>query len=105
LVVYHGYKKQYQIIEQKTSSDDSQNPSSPKYLYLGENLEIVLINIQLDGGNYHAWSWGMKRALLSKNKHKFVDGSIPVPQFSSSLHEFWKSCNMMIISWITKTLN
>ncbi|XP_068463884.1 uncharacterized protein [Phaseolus vulgaris] len=62
--------------DSKTSSDDSQNPSSPNYLHPGENPRMVLINVQLDGGNYHAWSRGMKRALLSKNKHKFVDGSI-----------------------------
>jgi len=56
-----------------TSSDDSQNLSSPYYLHPGENSGMVLINVQLDGGNYHAWSRGMKRALLSENKHKFVD--------------------------------
>jgi len=56
-------------------------------LHPGENPGMVLINVQLDGGNYHAWSRGMKRVFLSKNKHKFVDGSIPIPQSSSSLHE------------------
>ncbi|XP_068464261.1 uncharacterized protein [Phaseolus vulgaris] len=89
----------------KTSSDDSQNPSSPYYLHLGENPRMVLINVQLDAGNYHTWSRGMKRALLSKNKHKFVDGSIHVPQSGLFLHEVWERCNMMVISCITKTVN
>ena len=66
---------------------------------------MMLINIQLDGGNYHAWRRGMKRVLLSKNKHKFVDRSILVPQFGSSLHKFWERCNLMVISWIMKTVN
>ena len=81
-----------------TSSDDSQNLSSPYYLHPGENSGMVLINVQLDGGNYHAWSRGMKRALLSKNKHKFVDGSILVSQSGLFLHEVWERCNMMVIS-------
>jgi len=37
---------------------DSHNPSSPYSFHLGENSGMVLINIQLDGGNYHAWSRG-----------------------------------------------
>jgi len=63
--------------DSKTSSDDSQNPSSPYYLHPRENPGMVLINVQFDGGNYHAWSRGMKRALLSKNKHKFVVEAFP----------------------------
>jgi len=47
----------------------------------------------------------MKRALFSKNKHKFVDKSIPVPQSGLFLHDVWERCNMMVISWITKTVN
>jgi len=44
--------------------DVSQNPSSPYYLHLEENPGMVLISLQLDGGNYHAWSQEMRCALL-----------------------------------------
>nr|KYP65704.1 Retrovirus-related Pol polyprotein from transposon TNT 1-94 [Cajanus cajan] len=44
----------------------------------------------------------MMKALLSKNKFKFVDGSIQEPQKSDQLHDAWVRCNTMILSWITK---
>ncbi|XP_047177474.1 uncharacterized protein LOC124844559 [Vigna umbellata] len=47
----------------------------------------------------------MKRALLSKNKIKFIDGSIKKPQKINTLFDAWERCNMMILSWITKTLS
>jgi len=56
--------------------DLSQNPSSPFYLPPRENLGTVLVTPQLSSGNYHYWSRAMKRALLSKNKFKFVSGEI-----------------------------
>ncbi|XP_017441022.1 uncharacterized protein LOC108346453 [Vigna angularis] len=47
----------------------------------------------------------MRRALLSKNKVKFIDGSIKKPQKNDILYDAWERCNMMILSWITKTLS
>jgi len=47
----------------------------------------------------------MHRALLSNNKHKFSDDTLPSPKPSSSLHETWERCNMMVISWLTGTLS
>ena len=43
----------------------------------------------------------MKRGLLSKNKNKFIDGSLPISQPGMFLHETRKRCNMMVIPWIT----
>jgi len=43
----------------------------------------------------------MRRAILSKNKHKFIDGTLPTPQPSTSLQEMWEMCNMMVILWVT----
>jgi len=56
--------------------DPLQNPTNPYYLHLGENPRMVLVTPPLDGSNYHKWSRGMKRALLSKNKIKFVNDEI-----------------------------
>jgi len=59
----------------------------------------------LDGSNYHTWSRGINRALLSKNKIKFVNGEIQEPPKNGALYDVWERCNMMVISWITRTLN
>lgn len=42
----------------------------------GENPEMIRVTPPLDGGNYHSWCRGMKRALLFNNKLKFLDGRI-----------------------------
>jgi len=47
----------------------------------------------------------MRRALLSKNKHKFIDGTLPAPETGTPLQETWERCNMMVISWVTRTLS
>jgi len=47
----------------------------------------------------------MKRALLSKNKIKFISGEIQEPAATDPLHDVWERCNMMVISWITRSLN
>jgi len=87
------------------SVNNPQNPSSPYYLHPGENPGMILINIQLNGTNYHTWSRAMKRALLSKNKLKLIDGSLDMPKQGTSLYEAWERCNVMVISWITRAVD
>nr|KYP36284.1 hypothetical protein KK1_042615 [Cajanus cajan] len=47
----------------------------------------------------------MKRALQSKNKFKFVDGSIKNPGTSHHLYDSWVRCNITVFGWITRTLS
>jgi len=46
----------------------------------------------------------MQRALLSKNKLKFVNGSIKTPLLTDPNYEARERCNVMILSWIMRTL-
>ncbi|XP_017416433.1 uncharacterized protein LOC108327215 [Vigna angularis] len=85
--------------------DETTNPSSPYYLHPGENPGLTLIAQTLNENNYSSWSRSMRRALLSKNKTKFIDGSIKKPQKTDALFDAWERCNVMILSWITKTLS
>jgi len=57
-----------------SAEDPSQNLTSPFYLHPGKNSRMVLVTPQLDGSNYHPWSRAIKRAILSKNKSKFITG-------------------------------
>ncbi|XP_014511640.1 uncharacterized protein LOC106770339 [Vigna radiata var. radiata] len=47
----------------------------------------------------------MRRALLSKNKLKFIDGGIKTPQRDDPLFDSWERCKLMVLSWIIKTLS
>jgi len=84
--------------------DESQNPGSPYYLHLGENPGLILVSPPLDGNNYHTWSRAMKCALLSKNKVKFIYGSIKTPGENEMLRDAWERCNVMVISWLTRSM-
>jgi len=70
--------------------DPLQNPANPFYLYLGENPGMILVTPALDGSNYHTWSCARKRALLSKNKIKFINGEIQELVKTDPLHGAWK---------------
>ncbi|XP_068492152.1 uncharacterized protein [Phaseolus vulgaris] len=65
---------------------------------------MVLVTPQLDGSNYHSWSRAMKRALLSKNKFKFFNGDLPESSHSDNQYEAWEKGNVMVISWITRSI-
>lgn len=60
-------------------SDPSQNQSSHYYVHLGENPSIPLMSPLFNRKNYHTWVKLMKHALISKNKWKFLDGYVEVP--------------------------
>ncbi|XP_017431848.1 uncharacterized protein LOC108339219 [Vigna angularis] len=49
-------------------ADQTNYPSNPFYLHLGQNLGLTLISQVLNETNYASWSRNMRRALLSKNK-------------------------------------
>lgn len=59
--------------------DPSQNPSSLFDVHPGEYPVTILVSPPLNGNNYHSCAWSMKRAMIWKNKYRFLDGSIPVP--------------------------
>ncbi|KAJ0046741.1 hypothetical protein Pint_03784 [Pistacia integerrima] len=44
-------------------------------------------------------------ALLSKNKLKFVDGSVRAPLTTDSIFSAWERCNTMVISWLNHSLS
>ena len=80
------------------------DPSSPYFLHPNENPSLVLVSSLLNGANYHSWSRGMRMSLLSKNKLKFVDGSIAMPLVTDSLYPHWERCNTIVLSWLVHSL-
>lgn len=89
----------------KTIKDPSQDPRSPFFLHPSENPGAVLVSTPLTDHNYHNWSRAMKRALSSKNKIRFINGTLPKPSYLDSTYDLWDRCNNMVLSWITRTLS
>ncbi|KAK4276818.1 hypothetical protein QN277_014924 [Acacia crassicarpa] len=87
------------------SPDSIQNVGNPYYLHPNENPSLVLVSSVLTGPNYHSWARAMKMALMSKNKLRFIDRSSPVPSSVDPLYLAWERCNMMVLSWLTRSLS
>nr|GMD41232.1 uncharacterized protein LOC109161700 [Ipomoea batatas] len=83
---------------------DPNDPASPFFLHPNENPSLILVSTALDGRNYHPWARAMEMALLSKNKLGFVDGTVAMPDVSDVKFPYWKRCNNMVSTWITRSL-
>ncbi|KAK4258442.1 hypothetical protein QN277_004893 [Acacia crassicarpa] len=79
--------------------------TSPFYIHPNENPTLVLVSPPLDGSNYHSWARAMRMALLSKNKLRFVDGSLPPPPSNASSFPIWKRCNNLVQGWLNWSLS
>ncbi|XP_019455164.1 PREDICTED: uncharacterized protein LOC109356294 [Lupinus angustifolius] len=92
-----------QDLQLSITNNDIQH--NPYYLHPGENPGAILTTPPLDGSNYHSWSRAMRRALSSKNKIKFVNGTISAPSPSTPEYHIWERCNNMVVSWITRSIS
>ncbi|XP_057760853.1 uncharacterized protein LOC130981267 [Arachis stenosperma] len=89
----------------KNTGNPMQDPASPYFLHPGESPGNHLIPVTLNAHNYNSWSRAMLLALKSKNKLKFIDGSITKPNENDPLFEAWERCNTYIVSWINLSLS
>jgi len=93
-----------------TTSQNSNNGDSCPivtslyYLHPGENPSAILVSPPLIGSNYQSWRKSLKRALLAKNKLKFVNGKIPMPPEDDAHFDSWEHCNALVVSWINRTV-
>ncbi|KAF5477723.1 hypothetical protein F2P56_004340 [Juglans regia] len=75
------------------------------YLHHGENPSLMLVSQQLNGDNYHTWVRDMSKALSTKNKMGFVNGTLKKPANTSDPKvSAWKRCNDMVLSWLLNSV-
>lgn len=86
------------------NNQDNSQTLDPYYVHPSENPTTVCVSPALSGENYHAWALKMRRALATKNKFKFVDGSIEVPKVGDLNFEAWERCNNLVHSWIVNSI-
>ncbi|KAK2414501.1 hypothetical protein QL285_037087 [Trifolium repens] len=82
-------------------TDPSQNPY---YVHPNESATAALVSSLLDGKNYHAWSRSMMKAVIMKNKLRFLDGSCPIPDDFDPTYEPWIRCNNLVLSWLMNSV-
>ncbi|WVZ20696.1 hypothetical protein V8G54_008018 [Vigna mungo] len=93
-------------ISQTISStpDHLVNPAHPLYLHPGENPALVLVSPLLTESNFHQWERDMVVALETKNKERFIHGTLPCPPITDPLYEAWRRSNRMVMSWLTRSM-
>ncbi|XP_072076575.1 uncharacterized protein [Arachis hypogaea] len=94
-----------QAVSLRSSVNPIMDPSSPFFLHPGEYPGNSLILLVLDTTKYGSWSRSMQRALKSKNKLGFVDGSLPKPTEDDLVFHAWDKCNNLVVFWITRSLS
>lgn len=81
------------------------NSENPLYLHPNENPALVLVSLLPDDKNYHNWSRSMNIALISKDKEKFIDGSLTKPSVADPLYAPWIQCNTMVLAWLRRSIS
>lgn len=80
-------------------------PGDPLYTGSGDGPELRLISYQLTGPeNYSTWARDFRRALVTKDKEGFLDGTVPVPT-DERLAWLWNKCNQLVRTWIGNCVN
>jgi len=93
------------VNNQHSTSDHLVNPVNPYFLHPGENPTVVLVSPSLTESNFHQWERDMILALKSKNKEHFLFGTLPCPLPTDPMHEAWRRCNRMVMSWLTRSIS
>lgn len=76
--------------------DPSQTPGNLYYLHPIENSATPLVTPLLTAKNYHGWVRLMTKALINKNKIRFIDGSLPKPDRFDPTFDAWVRCNNQV---------
>ncbi|KAL6176255.1 hypothetical protein ACLB2K_052890 [Fragaria x ananassa] len=80
-------------------------PSNPFFIYHSDHPGLVLVYKLLNGITILVGKRAMVRALNSKNKLGFVNGSIKAPSEETDPEGYatWLRCNDMVHSWIVNS--
>jgi len=80
-------------------------PNDPMFIHPSDHPGQILVANAFDGENFDSWKRTFLRALSSKNKVGFVDGTVVQPAADSPLFPYWQRCNDLVASWILNSLH
>lgn len=59
----------------------------------------------LNGSSFLSWKRNVKRALITKNKLGFIEGTLEKPLETNKDYNRWMRCDYMIICWLVNSMN
>jgi len=80
-------------------------PNDPLYIHPSDFPGQTLVANIFDGENFDSWKRTFLRALSSKNKVGFVDGTVAQPVADAPTFSYWQRCNDLVASWILNSLH
>ncbi|CAN1845196.1 hypothetical protein LINPERHAP1_LOCUS37761 [Linum perenne] len=78
----------------------------PLYIGSNDNHGALLVSTVLTGpSDYFSWARSMKRALMTKNKAGFIDGSAVPPLVTDQTFSAWERANVLVLGWLNKAMS
>ncbi|XP_010463087.1 PREDICTED: uncharacterized protein LOC104743738 [Camelina sativa] len=77
----------------------------PFFLHNEYHPGLNIISLCLDETKYDDWSYVMRISLDTKNKLKFIDGSLPRPLVMDPNFDMWYRCNSMVKAWLLNVVS
>ncbi|KAH6790644.1 Cation efflux family protein [Perilla frutescens var. frutescens] len=75
------------------------------YIAPSEHPGMCLTADSFDGRNFHIWCRAVKRGLISRNKLRIIDSSIPPPRADSVDYMQWLKVDYLVFNWISNSMN
>ncbi|XP_019150389.1 PREDICTED: uncharacterized protein LOC109147211 [Ipomoea nil] len=90
-------------LQRSYAVEDMENPY---FISASDNPSATLVSPPLAGSsNYASWCISMRIALEVKNKWCLIDGSLPAPSRENNRYGAWRRCNLMVCSWIFRSVH
>ncbi|KAG8646687.1 hypothetical protein MANES_09G022870v8 [Manihot esculenta] len=83
----------------------TKNLADPLTLQFSDHPGMILVSAPLVGTNFRSWYRAIRIALGAKQKLKFIEGAVTVPNRESDSYEQWKRCDFMVTSWILNSIS
>ncbi|XP_019200279.1 PREDICTED: uncharacterized protein LOC109193907 [Ipomoea nil] len=84
----------------------TEDPENHLLFSTNDNPSLILVSPPLIGSsNYSSWCISMRIALEVKNKWCIIDGSLTEPSRESRQYAPWRRCNLMVCSWLFKSVH
>ncbi|KAL0337574.1 UNVERIFIED_CONTAM: hypothetical protein Scaly_2032500 [Sesamum calycinum] len=92
-----------------TTGNDTATQIAPDQEHMqlqsSDHPRMVMVSALLIGNNYFAWSRAVKRALTTKMKLDFIDGTAVRPAGNSKVFKRWNRTDSMVMTWILNCMS